>query len=165
MASLPAGSYQPYSAAYLDAGGERGNIHGFATLITAANHDAQATKWADVLDATDALSLGARVVDRYDDETTYAVARPTNGAAREVVLNATFQDATTGQKWTANVVPCLNIGLITYVDNVNAKDAVDPTTTEVAALTTALQAFKVVNPEHPTNTVNVIGYRVIRGQK
>lgn len=165
MASLPAGSYQPFSAAYQDAGGENGNVHGYGKLISAANHDAQVTAWAAVLAAIDALSLGARVKDRYDDETTYSVSRPTNGAAREVALNATFKDATTGQQWTANVVPCLDISLITYVDNINAKDAVDPSTTEVAALTTALEGFPVVNPEHPTNTVNVIGYRVIRGQK
>lgn len=165
MASLPAGSYQPFSASYKDAGGENGTVHGFATLITAANHDAQATKWADALDAIDALSLGARVKDTYDDESIYAVARPTNGAAREIALNATFKDATTGEQWTANVVPCLNIGLITYIDNINAKDAVDPSTTEVAALTTALGALKVVNPLHPANTVNIIGYRVVRGQR
>jgi len=165
MPSLPAGSYQPFSASYQDAGGENGTIHGFATAITAANHDAQVTKWSDFLDAVDALSLGARVKDRYDDETLYAVARPTNGAAREVALNATFQDTVSGQKWTANVVPCLDISLITYVDNINARDAVDPTTTEVAALTAAMLALKVVNPEHPTNTLAVVGYRVIRGQK
>jgi len=162
---LPAGSYQPFSASYIDAGGEHGNVHGFGKLITAANHDAQATAWAAVLSAIDALSLGARDKDRYDDETTYAVSRPTNGAAREVALSATFQDMTSGQKWVNTVVPCLDISKITYIDNVNAKDAVDPTTTEVAALTTALEAFPVVNPEHPTNTVHVVGYRVIRGQK
>lgn len=165
MASLPAGSYQPFSAAYKDAGGENGNVSGYGKLISAANHDAQVTAWAAALAAIDALSLGARVVDRYDDETRYNVARPTNGAAREIALNATFKDATTGQQWTATVVPCLDISLITYVDNVNAKDAVDPSTTEVAALTAALEAFPVVNPEHPTNVVNIIGYRVVRGQK
>jgi len=165
MASLPAGSYQPFSASYMDAGGESGTIHGFATALTAANHDAQVTKWADFLDAVDGLSLGARTKDRYDDETIYAVARPTNGAAREVALNATLQDTVSGQKWTANVVPCLNIGLITYLENINAKDAVDPSSTEVAALTAAILALKVVNPEHPANTLAVVGYRVIRGQK
>jgi len=105
MASLPAGSYQPFSAAYQDAGGENGNVNGYGKLITAANHDAQATAWGVVLAAIDALSLGARKVDRYDDETRYNVSRPTNGAAREVALNATFKDATTGQQWTASW-PC-----------------------------------------------------------
>jgi len=163
---LPAGTYQIASASYLDAGGEIGHTSGmYGTVITAANEVAQAAAWASVLGAIDALALGARKSDRYNDKTTYAVARPTNGAAREVALQAIFRDTVNGQTWRGIVVPTLDISLITYVDNAGAKDAVDPSTTEVAALSTALEAFPVVNPYAQANTVVVAGYSVVRGQK
>jgi len=164
MPTLPAGTYQPASASYVDAGGERTSFHVYGKTITAANHDAQVTAWAAVLTALDALALGARVVDSYDDETRYFAARPTNGAAREVALQVWFQDATSGERWSAQL-GTLDISLISYVDNIGAKDAGDPTTTEVAALTTALEAFPVVNPLNQTHVVNVVGYKVIRGNK
>jgi hypothetical protein len=162
--SLPAGSYQPASISYLDAGGERATFHVFGKILTAANIVAQTAAWATVLTAADALALGARVRDSYNDESLYSVARPTNGAAREVALQVWFRDVTTGQKWSANL-PTVDIALIEYIDNIGARDAVDPTTTEVAALTTALEAFPVVNPEAQTNTVEVVGYKVVRGNK
>jgi len=164
MPTLPAGSYQPASASYLDAGGERGSFHVYGKIISAANHDAQATAWGNVLTALDALALGARIEDRYDDLSRYSVVPPTNGAAREVSLQVWFQDETSGQKWSANL-PTVNLAKISYIDNIGAKDAVDPTTTEVAALTTALEAFPVVNPEAQTHTVHVVGYKVVRGLK
>lgn len=162
---LPAGTYQNASASYLDAGSERGNMKVWGKVITAANEVAQAAAWAVVLGAIDDLSLGNRIRDTYNDTTTYAALAPTNGAAREVALQFIFYDATTGQKWPQTVVPCLNIALIDYVDNVSAKDAVDMSSTEVAALVVAMQAFPVVNPYAQANTVTVIGAKVVRGQK
>lgn len=166
MPSLPAGTYQIASASYLDAGNERGNskIHG--TVITAANQVAQAAAWAALLATMDALSLGARIRDTYGDTTTYSVAVPTNGAAREVALQAIFRDTTTGETWPATVVPCLDISLITYVSNVGAKDAVIiEDGAAVEALRDALVAFPVRNPRAQANTVEVVGMKVVRGQK
>lgn len=164
---LPAGTYQVASASYLDAGGEIGhttNLYG--TVITAANAAAQATAWAAVLSAMDALSLGARKSDRYNDKTTYAVARPTNGAAREVALQAVFQDTVNGQIWRGIVVPCLDISLITYIDNIAARDAVVVEDGGVVeALRDALLAFPIRNPYAQANTVAVAGMTVVRGQK
>jgi len=165
MPTLPAGTYQDASASYLDAGGERGTFHLYGKVITAANEVAQAGTWATLLGAVDALSLGVRARDQYNDTTTYVAARPTNGAAREIALQAIFQDSTTGETWVRTVVPCLDISLISYVDNVGAKDAVDLSTSEVDALITALNAFPVVNPRAQSNTVTVIGMKVVRGQK
>lgn len=165
MPTLPAGTYQLASASYLDAGGELGNASFYGKVVTAANEVAQAAAWATLLGAMDALSLGNRKRDTYNDKTTYSVAKPTNGAAREIKLQAIFRDVTTGTMWPATVVPCLSIGLITYLDNVGAKDAVLMTTTEVAALKTALEAFPVVNPWAQANTVTVVGMKVVRGQK
>jgi hypothetical protein len=164
MPSMPAGSYQPASASYLDAGGERAAFHVFGTILTTGNIVAQTAAWADVLAALDALALGARIEDTYNDVSKYSVSRPTNGAAREVALQVWFQDATTGAKWSASL-PTVDISLIEYVDNIGAKDAVDPSTTEVAALTAALEAFPVRNPLAQSNTVGVIGYKVVRGMK
>jgi len=161
---MPAGSYQPCSISYLDAGGERGSMHFFGQILNTGNIVAKTSAWADVLTAADALALGARIEDTYNDQSKYGVSKPTNGAAREIALQVWFQDATTGSKWSANL-PTLDISLIEYLDNIGAKDAVDPATTEVAALTAALEALPVVNPLAQGNTVNVVGYKVVRGQK
>lgn len=160
---LPAGTYQLASASYLDAGDERGNSAIYGKVITAANEVAQAAAWATLLGAMDDLSLGNRIRDTYNDSTTYDVVAPTNGAAREVCLKAKFHDTVNGQKWLATVVPCLDTSLITYVPG--GKDVVDLTTTEVAALITALDAFPVVNPYAQANAVEVLSMYVTRGQK
>ncbi len=139
-------------------------MHFYGKILTTGNIVAQTAAWADVLTALDALALGARILDTYNDESRYNVGVPTNGAAREIALQVIFKDATTGQTFLANL-PTLDISLIEYVDNVGARDAVDPTTTELAALTTALEAFPVVNPTAQANAVNVIGYKVVRGNK
>lgn len=164
MPVMPAGTKQDASISYLDAGGERASFHVLGTPITAANQVAQAAKWADILTAADALALGARVRDTYGDTTVYAAARPTNGAAREVALKLIFRDATTGQTWDA-LLPTLDISLIEYDPNYGAKDVVDITTDEVAALITALDAFPVKSPYVYANSGTVIGAQVVRGFK
>lgn len=160
---LPAGTYQVASASYIDAGDELGNMKVFGKVITAANEVAQAAAWATLLGAIDDLSLGTRKRDTYNDKTTYDAIAPTNGAAREIALRAKFHDTTNGQIWLDTVVPCLNNALIEYVPG--GKDVVDLTTTEVAALITALEAFPVVNPYAQANTVEVLALYVVRGQK
>lgn len=160
---LPVGTFQAASASYLDAGDELGNMRVYGKVVTAANEVAQAAAWADVLTAVDDLSLGERKRDTYNDKTTYDVVAPTNGAAREVCLKARFHDTVNGQQWLDTVVPCLNTGLIDYVPG--GKDVVDLTTTEVAALITALEAFPVVNPYAQANAVEVLAVYVTRGQK
>lgn len=167
MPSLPAGTYQTASASYLDAGNELGNTSGmYGTVITAANQAAQAAAWATLLGAIDALALGNRKKDTYGDKSTYAVSTPTNGAAREVALQAIFRDTTTGSTWRGIVVPTLDISLITYVDNVGAKDAVIMDDGGVVeALKDALEAFPIRNPLAQSNTVEVVGMKVVRGQK
>lgn len=163
MPTMPAGTFQPASLSLLDAGGELGSMHLWGKIITAANHDAQETAWQAVVTAALALALGTKKRAVYADEQLFAAARPTNGAAREVSLQTIMQDTVSGEMWRFNL-PTVNIALIEYVDNIGAKDAVDPTTTEVAAFSTALAAFSV-NPLHPTNAVAVRGFKVIRGQK
>jgi hypothetical protein len=161
--TLPIGTYQLASAAYLDAGDEIGNMKTFGKVITAANEVAQAAAWATLLGTIDALSLGARKRDTYNDKTTYDAVAPTNGAAREVCLKARFHDTTNGQQWLDTIVPCLDVALIEYLPG--GKDVVDVTTTEVAALIVALEAFPVVNPYAQANTVEVLAVYVTRGQK
>jgi len=164
MPTLPAGSYQDASISFLDAGGERASFHIFGTVLTAGNFAAQQTAWATLITAVTALALGVRAEDTYGDTTRYVAARPTNGAAREVALQIWFQDDVTGSRFSA-LIPTLDISLIEYIDNIGARDAVDPTTTEVAALTTALEAFPVRNPLAQANAVSVVGYKVVRGLK
>lgn len=166
MPVLPAGTRAAGSISYLDAGGERDSFHMWLPVVTAANHDAQATAWGNLLTAADALALGARVRDSYTDDTSYAVARPTNGAAREVKLKIIFRSAATGQNWYS-YLPTLDISLIEYDPNYGAKDVVLLDTTEVAALITALDAMPPKNPYDPayTDTGTVVGMQVVRGEK
>lgn len=160
---LPIGTFQVASASYLDAGDELGNSKIYGKVVTAANEVVQAAAWATLLGKMDALSLGSRKRDTYNDKTTYDVVAPTNGAAREICLKAKFHDTVNGQVWLDTVVPCLNQALITYVPG--GKDVVDLTTTEVSDLKDALVAFPVVNPYAQANAVEVLAMYVTRGQK
>lgn len=163
MAYLPAGNYQPATYGMKDAGNERASIRVWGKVLTAANHDAQVTLWGNLKSAYQALILGSPTYSEYEEKITYVVTTPTNGAAREVALQIIAQNAGNGVIYRFNL-PTVNIALITYVDNIGAKDAVDPTTTEVAALTTAFNAF-AVDPRASTTLLTVRGYRVVRGIK
>jgi len=164
MPVLPAGTRQGGSVSYLDAGGERASVRFWLPIITAANEAAQSTAWATLLTALDALTLGARVRDDYVDTTTYAVARPTNGAAREVALKLIARDSGTGQTWDY-LIPTLDISLIAYISNYGAQDVVDITTTEVADVIDALAAMPLKNPYNYANNMTVVGAQVVRGFK
>jgi len=165
MAIYPAGTRQSGSISYLDAGGERGSFHAWLPVITAANEAAQSTAWAAVLSAADALTLGTRVKDRYVDETTYAAARPTNGAARELALKLIYRDATTGQTWDS-LLPTLDPAAVTYITNYGARDVVNIADGAlVEALVDALNAMPPKNPWNYANNGAVVGAQVVRGLK
>jgi len=164
MGLIPAGTTQKGSIGALDAGGEKGSVAFWLPVITAANEVAQAAAWATVLTTWDALFLGARYRDVYNDTTTYAVVRPTNGAAREISLKLITRDATTGQTWDY-YCPTLDISLITYDPNYGAKDVVDLSTDELSAFIDALEAMPLKNPWNYANNMTVVGAQVVRGQK
>lgn len=167
MATFPAGSRALGSVSYLDAGGERASVRFFLPIPTSANINDLLTEWAALLTALDAITLGARVSDTYVDETTYAVSRPTNGAAREIALQLIFRSTATGQTWTSNV-PTLDVSQITYDPNYGAQDVVIlEDGAAVEALVTALNAFPAKNPYDATyaDNVVVVGARVVRGLK
>lgn len=163
MAYFPAGNYQPATLGVIDAGNERGTFRCWGKVLTAANHDAQVTLWGNLKTALTALVLGGLTYSQYDDKITYVVTVPTNGAAREVALQIIGQNPATGVIYRFNL-PTVNLGLITYIDNIGAKDAVDPTSDELVALTTAFVAF-AVDPRAATTLLAVRGYRVVRGLK
>lgn len=157
--TLPPGGYQPATISYRDAGNEIGTMAFFGPELSAANHDAKVALWATLLTATDALALGRRAKDVYNDESTYAYGQPTNGAARETKLLVQYQDATNGQRMTLTI-PTLNPTIPTYVVNINAKDVVlisGPT-----AVTDWIAAFVAfaVNPR-TGNAVVVTGMKVV----
>jgi len=160
----PAGTKQQGSISALDAGGESASVAFYLTIINAANAAAQTTKWATLMDKWDALFLGARQRDKYVDLTTYAVSRPTNGAAREISLKLIARDSTTGQ--TVNYYcPTLDISLISYDPNYGAKDVVDLTTTELAEFITALEDLGLKNPYDYANAMTIVGAQVVKGQR
>lgn len=164
MPLYPAGSSQKGSIGAIDAGGEKASVSFWLLIISAANEVAQAAFWATLLGAWDDLFLGARYQDVYNDKTTYAVARPTNGAAREISLKLIARDGTTGQT-VDYYCPTLDLSLISYIDNYGAKDVVDLTTTEVAAFIAALEACTLKNPFNYANNMTIVGAQVVRGQK
>lgn len=157
---LPTGTYQPAEVSYRDAGNEIGTVRFYGPLITAANHDAKAALWATLLTAMDAITLGSRVQDSYNDQSIYNnLDQPTNGAAREVKLLVQFRDATNGQRMTC-AVPTLDPTVPEYVVNVNAKDAILlDSPTEIADFIAAFEAF-AVNPR-TNNAVEVVGLQVV----
>lgn len=160
---LPVGTYQVASAAYLDAGNELGNSKIFGKVVTATNEVAQAAAWAVVLAAMDAVSLGVRKRDTYNDKTTYLGTRPTNGAAREVALQARFYDTVNGQEWVDTIVPCVDLSKITFLPGTDLVNMADGDVVE--ALHDALIAFPVVNPYAQANTVSILQMNVVRGQR
>lgn len=158
--ALPAGSRSPASVSYLDAGNEIGIAKFYGKTITAANHDAQAALWATLLTKMDAVTLGVRNRDQYNDETTYVAAQPTNGAARELKLLVQLMNAVTGRKFNFTI-PTLDPTLPDYVINVNARDAIQTDSpTEISELITAIEAF-VVDPLAEGNAVSVVGLKVV----
>lgn len=156
---LPPGSYQPADISYLDAGNEIGVMSFYGPDLTAGNIEAKVALWATLLTATDALVLGERIRDRYDDLSLYNVAQPTNGAAREVKLLVQYADGTTGEKFTTSI-PTLDIAIPDYVINVNARDVVAlDSPTAITDWITAFQAFAVA--PRTGNAVTVVGLKVV----
>jgi len=164
MGSLPAGTSQGAGISGIDAGGEPFSTKIFAAVITAGNAAAQTAAWDLVLETWDDLFLGARTKDYYVDDTTYAVARPTNGAAREVALKIVARDVTTGQTWDY-YFPTVDLSLITYIPDYGARDVVDVSTAEVDAFIDALNALPMKNPYNYANNMVVAGVTVTRGNK
>jgi len=166
MPVYPAGTRAKGSISYLDAGGERGAFSMFLPVIDAENLDDQAGFWATFLAAADAVTLGNRIKDSYIDETIYNVARPTNGAARELALKIIFRSAATGQTWES-YLPTLDPSTVSYISNYGAKDVVNIATGAVQTLVNAINALTPKNPYVAAYDDNgtVVGAQVVRGFK
>lgn len=157
--SLPAGSYQPAEVSYKDAGNEIGTTRFFGTILTTGNIVAKTALWATLLTAMDAVTLGARVKDRYNDETLYDEDQPVNGAARELRLLVQYKDATTGERYTMSI-PTLDPTVPDYIQNINAKDAVSvDSPSAITDLIDAFVAFAVA--PRTNNAVEVVGLQVV----
>lgn len=160
---LPPGTRNKASISYRDAGNEIGTFSCIGADITAANRDAQETLFTALVNAADALTLGARTKTDYISQTTVATTQPTNGAAREFKLLIQYQVSTganAGARWTCTL-PTLDKDKVSYVQNINAKDVVDPTVgTELLAFIDAFEAF-AVDPMNGTGEVVVVGLKVV----
>jgi len=156
---LPAGNYQPALISYIDAGNEIGTMSFYGPMLDAATFAAKIALWATLLSATDALALGNRVRDVYNDDSIYARIQPTNGAARETKLLVQFQDIANGEKFTTTL-PTLDPTLPEYVVNVNARDVI--LVDAPAAIVTFIDAFEAftINPR-TGNAVVVAGLKVV----
>ncbi len=157
---LPSGSYQPWSGTWLDAGNESSTAQGYAAELTAANFTAQVALWDTFIGAADALLLGARSKDRFNDETLYTVDQPTNGAAREFKLLVQMRNSVSGRKFTFTL-PTLNPEAVEYVINVNAKDVLKlDSPVAVVDFIDATEPF-VRDPNQPGSACTVIGLKAV----
>jgi len=160
---LAPGTRNKASISYRDAGNEIGTFSCIGADITAANRDAQEALFTTLVAAADALTLGARTKSEYVSQTTVATTQPTNGAAREIKLLVQYQvssGANTGARWNCTL-PTLDITLVDYVQNINARDVVDPTVgTELLAFIAAFEAF-AVDPANGTGAVEVVGLKIV----
>lgn len=156
---LPAGSYQPAEVSYKDAGNEVGTCRFYGPILNAGNFVANIALWATLLAAMDAITLGGRTKDVYNDESLYDTDQVVNGAARELRLLVQYKDATNGQRLTCSI-PTLDPTVPDYVLNINAKDAV--VMSSPAAITAFIAAFEAfaVNPR-TGNAVEVVGLQVV----
>jgi len=140
--SLPIGTYQPWSITYLDAGNEASNVAGYATVLTAANFDAQVALFATLVATIDAITLGVRIRDRFqNDQIVAGSTPPINGAAREIKLLVQWVATATGRRGTLTI-PTIDPALPDYVQNINARDVVlTNSPTEITDFITAFNAF------------------------
>lgn len=166
MPIITPGTKQKGSISGIDAGGESFSTAVWLPVLTAGNIVAKSALWATVLSTWNALFLGEAETVRYADTEKFLVARPTNGAAREVALKLIARSTATGQ--TLNQYwPTINIALISYIPNYGAKDVVDLTTDELAAFIAALNAMPLINPYDPAyaDTMTIVGAQVVKGSK
>jgi hypothetical protein len=153
----------PASISGIDAGNEAWSFALFGKILTAANMVAQEALWTTLWTASMALVLGAKKSTLYGNIINYAYAQPTNGAAREIALRVSAKDVTTQERFSYQL-PTLDPTIPVYVLNVDAKDAIDPTTpAEMTAFIAAFEAF-AVSPV-TGNALGVYGVRVVRGKK
>lgn len=147
----------------IDAGNEAWAFSIFGAVLTDANFVAQQALWATLITKVTALQLGVKKTTAYGNETHYAYAQPTNGAAREIALRIAAKDGTTQERFSYQI-PAINPATPVYVINVDAKDVVrTDTPTAVTDLITAFNAF-AVSPI-TGNALALYGLRVVRGKK
>jgi hypothetical protein len=157
---FPAGTRNPATISYRDAGNEIGTFRVYGADITPANLATQEALFTALVNAADAITLGARTKTTYISTTTTVNTQPINGAARELKLLVQYQDDVTGARWTTTL-PTLDPTIPAYVININAKDVVQVTTpAAIAAFVTAFEDF-AVDPIDNTNTVTVVGLKVV----
>lgn len=147
----------------IDAGNEAWNFSVFGKVLTAVNFVAQEALWATLVDDVMAVVLGAKKTTYYGNEVHFAYDQPTNGAAREIALRLQAKDATTQERFTYRI-PTIDPTIPVYIENINARDVVDPTTpSSIVDLVTAFNAF-AVSPV-TGNALVAIGIAVVRGFK
>lgn len=160
---LTPGTVNKATISIRDAGNEIGTFSCIGADITAANRDAQNTLFQTLVTRVGALTLGAITRTTYISQVTQATTQPTDGAAREIKLLVQYQvtsGANTGARWNCTV-PCIDTTLVSYVQNINAKDVVDPSVgTELLAFIAAFNAF-AVDPVNGTGTVAVVGLKIV----
>jgi len=135
MASLPNGTYQPAELSYLDRSREVSKFSCWGAVITAANHDAQATLWADVVTQVQALSEGTLIRKAYESETLYAQVLPgVNSAQREDKLLIRYRNSANGRAYQCTI-PCIDYTSLSIIPNTKGYVDLDGITDFVTAFT------------------------------
>ena len=147
----------------IDAGNEAWSFSLYGVVLTVVNWAAEQALWATVITTAEALILGAVKSTEYGNKTDIVYAQPTNGAARELALILRCKDATTQERLSYRL-PTVDPTIPVYIANVDARDAIDPTTpSAMVDFLTAFEAF-AKNPR-TGNALAVYGVRVGRGGK
>ncbi len=172
MPSLGNGTYHPAEITFWDKSKEKSSLKLYglpvtATIVSAAvvNFSEQATLWAAVITAAEALSRGLIYASDWVNlsivNANPAVSDIDQQAVREIKLLIQMIDVTSQESLTATL-PCLNLSLVTYLPQ--AKDFVAVTTaqgagSEVTDFVAAVEGYGT-NPRNG-HAVQVVGLKVV----
>lgn len=172
MPSLGNGTFHESAITFWDKSREKAALRLFGDVVTATyadpnvvNFTAESTAWAAVITAAEALSRGLIYSARWVNESIVNAYPETSDidqqAVREIKLMILMIDSTSQKRLNATL-PCLNLSLVTYLEQ--AKDFVAYTTaqgasSEVTDFVDAVEGY-AVNPAN-SHTVTVVGLRVV----
>jgi len=161
---IPVGNYTPASISFRDAGNQRASFRIYGTLITAANLVAKTALWVTLVEAAEAITLGAPVKTSYGIETLLLNSQPTNGAYVGTALLIQALNETTGVTYPYRL-PTLDPTIPAYIINKNVKDAIElDTPSTISDFVAAFNAF-AIDPFAPGDGLVVAGLKVVRGPK
>lgn len=143
----------------LDKTGEKASVKVHHGALTAVNLPGFLTDFGTMKTAIDNITMGTLSKEKIvmDDTNLSQVLPTSNFAQRENRLLVVYSGNTSNKKYTLTI-PTADLGVVTFVPG--GGDAIDLTTTEIAAFKTAFEAF-ARTPDDDTETVTIVEMRAI----